>query len=350
MTKIMIGGLALVTSVFLGVGPAAAEPVRLIETGSSLLYPLLNLWVPAFAKSHPEIQITTQSTGSGAGISEAISGIAQLGASDAFMSNAQMRTRPGMLNIPLALASQTVNYHLDGTGDAHLKLSGPVLAQIYDGTVTFWNDRAITTLNSGMTLRHQQIVPVHRTDGSGDTFIFTQYLTASAPQWQPVGFGTTVSWPPVRGGVGAAGNPGMVNVLKTTPASIGYIGISFKQAIQVAGLGVAMIENKEGEFVLPDPETVRSAVEAMAAKTPADGRISLVFAPGARSYPIVNYEYAIVKADQPDNAQAKALRQFLAWAIAANGGNAPEFMNPLGFVALPQSVATLSQALIDRIK
>jgi phosphate transport system substrate-binding protein len=331
-------------------GSANAAPAKLLETGSTLLYPLFNLWVPDYQKKNPDVQITTQGTGSGTGISQAISGIAQIGASDAYMSNAQMKANPDILNIPLAISSQMINYNIPGLNNQHLKLSGPILAGIYNGKIQYWDDAQIAKLNPGVKLPHNMIVPVHRTDGSGDTFIFTQYLSFSTPDWSnSTGYGTTVSWPAVQGGIGAAGNPGMVNASKGTPYSIAYIGISFKNATDQAGLGEATLENKNGKFVLPDNTTVGAAVAAMAAKTPADQRISLIFAPGAQSYPIINYEYAIVKSQQPNSATAKTLGNFLNWDVNPHGGSSAHYMKAVGFVALPAAIAKLSRNQIDKI-
>jgi phosphate transport system substrate-binding protein len=349
----LVRALLLVTA-FAGLtcvaGAKAAESGHLLETGSSLLYPLFNLWVPVFQKTHPHVQITTQSTGSGTGIAQSVSGLAQLGASDAYLSNALMKKNPGMLNIPLAISSQMINFNIPGLNNVHLKLSGPVLAGIYSGHITKWNDPAIAGLNPGVKLPAATIVPVHRTDGSGDTFIFTQYLSASTPSWaQTLAYGTTISWPAVSGNLGAEGNPGMVNAIKQTPYSIAYIGISFQNAIQQNALGTAMLKNKAGNFVLPTDETVQAAANADVAQTPADERISLIFAPGDNSYPIINYEYVMVKQQQPSAGMASDLRDFLHWAVQADGGNAAKFLDKVNFVALPASVRKLSEAQIAKI-
>lgn len=331
-------------------GATAAESGHLLETGSSLLYPLFNLWVPAFTKANPHVQITTQSTGSGTGIAQSVSGLAQLGASDAYLSNALMKKDPGMLNIPLAISSQMINFNIPGLNNVNLKLSGPVLAGIYTGHITKWNDPAIAALNPGVKLPANTIVPVHRTDGSGDTFIFTQYLSASTPSWAKTqSYGTTISWPSVAGNLGAEGNPGMVNAIKGTPYSIAYIGISFKDAIAQSSLGTAKLKNQAGNFVLPTNETVQAAANADVSKTPADERISLIFAPGPKSYPIINYEYVMVKQQQPSPAMAADLRKFLHWAVQADGGNAPKFIEQVNFVPLPASVRKLSETQIARI-
>lgn len=345
-------GLALGSGVAIASNAAkTGAGANLLETGSSLLYPLFNLWVPAYTQSHPNVRITTQSTGSGTGISQAVEGIAQIGASDAYMSDALLKQHRDMLNIPLAISMQMVNYNLPGLNRDHLKLSGPVLAEIYQGKVKNWNDKSIADLNPGVKLPNHSIIPVHRTDGSGDTFIFTQYLSFSAPEWgNSIRYGTTVSWPAVSGELGAVGNPGMITASKDNPYSIAYIGTSYENAIEKDGLGIAMLRNHDGDFVLPETKTADAAAAVMVAKTPKDERVSLIFAPGADSYPIINYEYAIVNRKQPSPATAAALRDFFTWAISPSGGNAERFMKEVNFVALPATVAKLSADQIAEIQ
>jgi phosphate transport system substrate-binding protein len=329
----------------------AAENVNLLETGSSLLYPLFNAWVPAFHSMHPDVRITTQSTGSGTGMSQSVAGIAQIGASDAYLSDALMRMHSDMLNIPLTISSQMINYNLPGLNQRHIKLSGPVLAGIYDGSIRMWNDHAIAEMNPGVNLPNHAIIPIHRSDGSGDTFIFTQYLAFSTPGWSSkYSYGATISWAPVPGGLGANGNPGMLTALQGNPFSIAYIGSSYEDGINKAGMGIAELKNRDGHFVLPGTSTVKAAAAAMVARTPQDERFSLIFAPGADSYPIINYEYALVKQKQPNGEVASALRELFTWAISPSGGNAPHYMEQLHFVALPPSVVKLSAAQIARIQ
>ncbi|MGE4530409.1 MAG: phosphate ABC transporter substrate-binding protein PstS [Acidithiobacillus sp.] len=332
--------------------PASAAPtISLLETGSTLLYPLFNLWVPVYTKMNPGVQITTQGTGSGTGIAEAISGVAQIGASDAYMSDAQVKMHPEILNIPLAISIQMINYNVPGLNNIHLNLSGPVLAGIYSGKITNWDDAAIAKLNPGVKLPNHKIIPIHRTDGSGDTFIFTTYLSDTTPAWsKSVGYSTTVSWPAVPGGIGAMGNPGMVQALKTTPYGVAYIGISWKKPVEEAKLGLAKLENRDGKFLLPTVENAKAAAGEMVSKTPADERISLVYAPGAKSYPIINYEYAIVSKKQAKPEVAAAMKKFLNWAIDSKGGNAPHFITAVNFVPLPESAAALSRKQIAEIQ
>jgi phosphate transport system substrate-binding protein len=335
-------------ALFLGSTVPAFADTKLLETGSSLLYPLMNLWVKDYQSQHHDVQITTQSTGSGTGISQAMNGTAQIGASDAYVSDAQMQ-QTRTLNIPLAISAQQINYNIpELRSSEHLRLSGPALAGIYMGTVQYWDDPMIAAMNKGMKLPHQHIVPIRRSDGSGDTFIFTQYLTDTTPAWKSgPAYGTTVNWPSLSSLVGANGNPGMIDSCKNTKYSVAYVGVSYLDQTNAAGLGYAALQNKDGQFVLPTPSSIAAAASALDAKTPKDERISLIDAPGKNSYPIINYEYAIVKPDQ--GADGAALKTFLDWAISSNGGNSENYLKQVHFVPLPASIEKMSKAQIAEI-
>lgn len=331
-------------------GAASAAPLQLTETGSSLLYPLFNLWVPAWTAEHPGVRINTAATGSGAGIAQSIEGIAHFGASDAYLSNAQMQQHPEMLNIPVAISSQMVNYNVPGLNDKRLKLSSAVLAGMYDGSIRYWDDAQIKVANAGVELPHQAVVAIHRADSSGDTFMFTQYLSSANPGWdKSVGYGTTVSWPAAPGAIGATGNAGLYSTLETTPYSIGYIGVSYRAQTEKAGLGEAMLENRAGKFVALGAKTV-SAAAAMVPKTPPDQRISMIYAPGDDAYPIINYEYVIVRTRQPKAEIAKQARNFLTWAVSVDGGNAPKYLEAVQFLPLPDDVRKQALAQIAKIR
>ncbi len=224
--------------------------VALQETGSSLLYPLFNLWTAQIQKEWPSVSITTASTGSGTGISSAAAGTVNIGASDAYLSPAEMQQYPGLENIPLAISAQQINYNLPGV-TGNLKLDGPTLAAIYQGKITKWNDAKIAALNPGVTLPDMPIVTVHRSDSSGDTFLFSSFLTASDPSGWTIPPGTTVAWPAVPGAVAAMGNGGMVQACKASPGCIAYIGVSYLSKATAAGLGYAALKNKSGNFELP---------------------------------------------------------------------------------------------------
>jgi phosphate transport system substrate-binding protein len=350
--------LAARLSAALGIGLVVMSPtaswaanVKLSETGSTLLYPLFQLWVADYTRTAAGVAIETAATGSGAGIDAVIKSSAALGASDAYMSDEQVQHNRGILNIPLAISAQTVNYNIPDLNGAALKLDGPTLAGIYAGKITQWDDAAIAALNPGVKLPHQTIVPVRRDDASGDTFIFSQFLDFSTQSWEDkTGYGTSITWPSVAGEVAAKGNDGMVETLGKTPYSVGYVGISFRAAAAKAGLGTAQLKNQAGKFVLPTSETVNSGASMLDPRTPPDERLSLVFAPGDQSYPLVNYEYVIVSAHQADADTAAALRSFLLWTISLQGGNATKYLDAVGFIPLPDFIRALSEKQISFIQ
>jgi phosphate transport system substrate-binding protein len=331
--------------------PALSASVVLDETGSTLLLPLFKLWIPDYMAANPDVKITTAGTGSGAGIEAAISGSAQIGASDAYMSDEQAEANPHIVNIPLAIAAQTINYNLPELNGTPLKLDGPTLAGIYSGTIREWDASPIQALNPEVKLPHQKIIPIRRADASGDTFVFTQFLDFSTPSWDSrVGYGTTVDWPSVPDEKTAVGNQGMLQSIAATPYSIGYIGISFASEIDKAKLGTAMVENQSGRFLLATPETITAAASQLDSRTPADERLSLAYAPGDDSYPLINYEYVVVSTRQPSPEVAKALRDFLLWANTPVGGNTPKYLDTVHFVPLPDFVRALSEKQIDRVE
>jgi len=331
--------------------PAKAAGVALSETGSTLLYPLFELWIPTYQSANAGVTITPHATGSGAGFTGAIAGSAQIGASDAYMSDEQAEHDPDIVNIPLAISAQTVNYNLPGLNGTALKLDGPTLAGIYSGKIREWDAAPIAALNPGVHLPQHAIIPIRRADASGDTFIFTQFLDFSTQQWEDaVGYGLAVAWPSVPGELTATGNDGMVKTVAATPYSVAYIGISFHDDVVKAALGTALLENQDGKFLLPTAETVSAAASALDRRTPADERLSLVFAPGDESYPLINYEYAVVSVRQPDPATAAAIRHFLLWTIAIDGGNSPKYLDAVGFIPLPDFIRALSENQIGRIK
>ena len=338
------------TTLALPISAARADDVSLVETGSTLLFPLFKVWVAEYTKTHPGIHIATNATGSGVGIEQAISGAAHIGTSDAYMSDTQARQHPQIINVPMAISALTVNYNLPGLNGTNLKLDGPVLADIYKGKIRAWDDKAIAALNPDVKLPHQDIIPVHRADGSGDSFVFTQYLTFSTPSWEnDIGFGTTIAWPSVPGGLNAEGNLGVLQLVQKTPYSIGYLGVSFHAEIAEASLGTASLKSYSGEYLLPSPATVEAAAAALTPRTPSDERLTLVDAPGANAYPLVNYEYAVVSTKQANPETAAALRKFLLWAIAPDEIN-EKLLDDAHFIPLPAHIWVLSHDQIETIK
>ncbi|HYY30918.1 MAG TPA: phosphate ABC transporter substrate-binding protein PstS [Chthoniobacterales bacterium] len=327
-----------------------AGDVTLVERGSTLLYPLFNIWIENYTKTHPGVNITANATGSEDGIKKALSGEVQIGASDVFMSDKVVKENPQMLNIPLCISAQMINYNLPGLDSEKLKLDGTVLAGIYSGKIRDWDAAPIVALNPGLKLPHQTIIPIRRADGSGDTFIFTQFLAFSDTTWADnCGYGTTISWPAVPGSLEATGNEGMVETAQKTPYSVAYIGVSYSAQIANAGLGTAWIGNQSGNFLLPTKESVQAAAAGLGSRTPPDERLDIAFAPGEDAYPLINYEYAIVSAKQADPATAAAIRKFLLWTIVPSETN-ESYLDSVHFIALPPHVWELSQAQIQNIK
>ena len=305
--------------------------------------------------------IATEGSGSEKGIAAALDSSAQIGTSDAFMSSEQVSAHPGMLNIAMAISAQTINYNLPGMTQA-LKLDGPVMAGIYEGKIRSWDDPALVKLNPGVSLPHHDIVPVHRADGSGDTFVFTQYLSFTTEADMPTGFftapsswskspgfGTTIEWPEVDGAQTATGNQGMVDLLGKTPYSIGYVGVSFEDKVKAANLGTAMMRSFSGQFLLPTPETAAAAAASLTPRTPADQRLSLINAPGENCYPLINYDYAIVRAKQTDAATADLLRRFLLWATVPDEMN-QKILAADNFIPLPAHIWAMTYDQIQQIR
>jgi len=298
---------------------------------------------------YSNVTLTPAAGGSGKGISDAIAGTTQMGGSDAYLSSTQRSSDPSLLNIPIAVSSQAVNYNLPGVSD--LKLTGDILAKIYQGTIKTWNDPAITALNPGTNLPAKAIVPVRRVDSSGDTFIFTGFLSATNQSWSNgPSMGTTVSWPTVSNEQTANGTPGMVQTCSATPGCIAYIGISAESQAKSAGLGEAQLQNKAGSFVQPTSDTVQAAVTAGSSNVPDNLAASLIYEGGANSYPIVNFEYIVVKNKQSSSDVAQAIRDFLAFAISPSGGGSSTYLDKEQFQPLPQTVVAKVQTAIASIQ
>jgi len=321
------------------------------ETGSSLLYPLFNLWAGGYNTKYPSVTVSTASTGSGTGLADAANGTVDIGASDAYLAPSALTATPSLLNIPLAISAQIVAYNVPGV-TAHLVLTGKVLSSIYQGTITHWNDPAIAALNPSATLPSTPIVTLHRSDGSGDTFLFCTYLSDADPSgWgKKIGYNTTISWPNAPGSLGENGNSGMLAGCKATVGCVAYVGISYLTQTLQAGLGYAALVNGDGKTVLPTQATIAAEAASFVKKTPANGTISLIYGKVATGYPIINYEYAIVNSTQSSSATAKDIRSVLEWAINSKDGNSPEYLAQVNFQPLPAKVVQQSLKQIKKIQ
>lgn len=352
---IALMGLAMAVLPF---AAGQSTPVTITETGSTLIYPLFKTWIAAYTKIVPAVHMTAEASGSGAGIDQATSKRVQIGTSDAYMSDNQAMANSDILNIPLAISAQIVDANLPELRGGVLKLSGQVLVDIYAGRIREWDNQSIAELNRGLHLPHHAIVPVRRRDNSGDTFIFTQFLSFSthssiegAPTWEStIGYGTTVNWPPLPALPTASSNQDMLQTLGRTPYAIGYLGGSFQAEANKAGLITAMLQNQDGKFLLPTTATITAAAAALTPRTPPDERLTLVFAPGPDSYPLINYEYALVSVRQPNPQVAGAISNFLLWCISPQGGSAASFLDTVNFIPLPTSIRARSEIQIAKIQ
>lgn len=331
--------------------PSSPAPSRasLSETGSTLLFPLMGAWAAAYHRQYPNVSIAVAGTGSGAGIADASDGTASIGASDAYLSSGDLVKNPTMLNIPLAISAQQVNYNLPSLAPGvHLKLDGTVLAQMYEGKITRWNSPDIAALNPGVTLPGTKVVPLHRSDSSGDTFLFTSYLATQYRVWNTaIGYGTTVAWPAVHGALAEHGNSGMLAGCQATVGCIAYIGISYLSKALAARLGEAQLANSLGQYELPTAATISSAVTSFVSSTPTNETISMVDGPASGGYPIVNFEYAIVNTHQPSASRTRDIKAFLHWTITT--GNSAQYLSQVRFEPLPATVVSLSDDQIARI-
>ncbi|MDR3783079.1 MAG: phosphate ABC transporter substrate-binding protein PstS, partial [Candidatus Nitrosotalea sp.] len=274
----------------------SGQSYTITGAGSTFVFPLMDTWRVEYNKIHQNIQLNYQSIGSGAGIKLLEQKSIDFAASDAPLSTSDQQKAPGVLTIPDSIGGITITYNIPGM-DKGLKLTGPVIAQIFMGNITSWNDPAIVNLNPGATLPTQNIVVAHRSDGSGTTYAFTDYLSKISPDWKTkVGQGKTVPWPL---GTGGSGNAGVANIVKTTPYAIGYVELAY---VFQNKMTYAFVQNADGNsFVEPTLDTVAADAAAASGNLPtADGdwsQVSIVNQPGSGSYPISTLTYVMVYKD-----------------------------------------------------
>jgi phosphate transport system substrate-binding protein len=315
-----------------------AQPVQLTGAGATFPYPLYSKWFDVYKTSvDTNVTINYQSIGSGAGKQQITQKTIDFGATDSFMSDQELSKAPGILHIPMVAGAVVVAYNVDGV-DKGLKLSSDAITGIFQGKITKWNDPAIATDNPGVKLPGSAIAVVHRSDGSGTTNIFTNYLSAVSAGWKgSVGTGTSVNWPV---GIGAKGNEGVAGQIKQLPGSIGYVELAYAVQNKMA---YANIKNQAGSFVEPTIDSTKAAVAAAAGNMPADLRATIVNEPGADAYPIAGFTWILVYMDQPDQLKGQALANFLGWALADGDQNASDLL----YTPLPNNVKQLA---LDKVK
>jgi phosphate transport system substrate-binding protein len=322
------------------VQPAKApETVTLNGAGATFPYPLISKWSSEYNKIKPNIQINYQSVGSGAGIKQITEKTVNFGATDAPLTEKEFSNVSGILQIPETIGAVVVAYNLPGIQKG-VKFSSDVIADIFLGKIKKWNDPRIISTNPDIQFPDKDIIVAHRSDGSGTTFVFTDYLTAVSPDWKSkVGKGKSVNWPV---GLGGKGNEGVSGLLSQNPYSIGYIELAFAK---LQNIPYAYIKNKAGKFIEPTLETTASAAGAVPDLPSGDvswSSVSIVDASGDNSYPIGSFTYLLVYKDQTDQTSGKALAEFLWWAVH----DGQKYSSELLYVPLPDDVVSLNEKTI----
>jgi phosphate transport system substrate-binding protein len=363
-TTIVIGAAAILVAAgiigYLAL-PQAAKPqeegntdqqnqpsIMINGAGATFPYPLLSTMTVEYNKIHPNIRIGYQSIGSGGGIRQLTEKTVDFAASDAPLNEKQREAAPNTLHIPETIGSVVLAYNLPGV-EKGLKITGPIIADIFLGNIKKWSDPALQSLNPDLNLPDKDIQVAHRSDGSGTTFIWTSYLSIMSPEWDSkVGSGTAVQWPT---GLGAAGNEGVAGIIRGTEYTVGYVELAY--ALQ-SKMSYAYIQNQEGNFVEPTLGSTGAAVSSIAANLPSGNQswanVNVLNAPGADSYPIASFSYLLVYTDLSivpsiNSEKAKALVDFLWWVVH-DGQN---YSSDLQYVPLPQDVVSIDEQTINSI-
>jgi len=336
MRRRWIGCSVLAAALITVTGAYAAQLIN--GAGATFPYPIYSKWFDEFHKKYPDAAINYQSIGSGGGIRQVLEGTVDFGATDGPMSDEQLATaKIPILHLPTVLGAVVPTFNLPGI--ERLRFTPEALAAIFLGKVTKWDDPAIAEANPGVKLPAQALVPVHRSDGSGTTYIFTDYLSKVSPEWQKtVGRNTSVNWPV---GLGGKGNEGVAGLVKQTPNSIGYVELIY--ALQNK-LPYGDVRNRAGQFVQASLESVTAAA-AGAESIPDDFRVSITDAPAAAAYPIASFTWLLVPTRIADADKGAALKKFLEWMLSEGQALAP----PLNYAPLPPTMVTRERQALSKI-
>jgi phosphate transport system substrate-binding protein len=338
-------GAILAVALAAGFGGAAqAQQVQITGAGATFPYPIYSKWFDDYHKKYPTIQINYQSLGSGAGVQQITAGTVDFGASDYALTDKQIeefkdKRHVGILHFPTVMGGAVPVYNIKGV-TAQLNFTPEALVGIFMGKITKWNDPAIAGANPGVNLPAQNIVVVHRSDGSGTTFCITDYLSKVSPEWESkVGRGGSVNWPV---GLGAKGNEGVSGQVKQIPNTLGYIELSY--AVQNK-MTYGKVKNAAGEFVLASLDSVTAAAASAAKNMPDDFRVSITNAAGKGSYPISTFTWLLIPDKIPDAAKQKAIKDFLHWMLTTGQTMAA----PLDYAPLPKPVVAKEEKAIAKI-
>ena len=327
--------------VLLAAGSSVAVAQQITGAGATFPAPVYQKWFAEYHNMHSDIQVNYQSIGSGAGIQQLTSGTVDFGASDMPMTDEQIsKLKVHPLHFPTVMGAIVPTYNIPGA-PADLKFSGATLAGIYLGDIKKWNDKTIMADNPGVKLPDDDIVVVHRSDGSGTSFVFTDYLSKVSPKWKmKVGANTSVSWPV---GLGGKGNEGVSGTVKQTPDSIGYVELIY--AVQNK-MPYGSIKNAAGVFVKASLEGVSAAAAGAAKNMPADFRVSITDAPGKEAYPICSFTWLLIPSQIPDAKKAQTIKGFLQWMLTDGQKVAPT----LDYAPLPKEVVAKEMKQIALVK
>jgi len=333
----------LIASALSSLQPAGgAGIVTLNGAGATFPYPLYSRWFAEYNRQHPDVRINYQSIGSGGGIEQVKKGTVDFGASDAPLSDTQLKEmgRPIIL-IPTVAGAIAITYNVPGLGTG-LRLTSQNIVALYTGQITKWNDPKLAADNPGVKLPDMPVTIVHRSDGSGTTFHFTSFLSAVSSDWSTkVGRGTSVEWPV---GIGGKGNEGVAGAVKQTPGSVGYVELAY---VKQNSLTYAVVKNRDGQWIAPSlgATTAAAAGGAEQMVRTKDVRVSIAYAPGAKTYPISGFTYLLIPQQQTDEVKGRALVEFLWWAIH-DGQKAPA---QLLYAPLPGDVVKIDEGLIKQV-
>jgi phosphate transport system substrate-binding protein len=318
--------------------------------GATFPNPIYQKWFAEYNKLHADVRINYQPVGSGGGVKQVSERTVFFGASDQPMTQEQLLAASGkILHFPTVLGGVVPIYNIPGV-TAELKFTGPLLADIYLGKVTKWNDPAVAKVNEGVSLPNTDIVVVHRTEGSGTTYILTDYLAKVSPEWKSkVGVNGSVQWPT---GVGGKGSDGVTGQVKQTPGSIGYTELTYALTNKISfgslqnKISYGSVQNMDGAFVTASVASVTAAAASAAGKMPADFRVSITNAPGDGAYPLSSFTWLLLYENPADKAQSKAMVEFTKWALTDGQKFAPD----MGYAPLPKAVVDLELTALQKIK
>ncbi|MEP6757503.1 MAG: phosphate ABC transporter substrate-binding protein PstS [Chthonomonadales bacterium] len=335
--SVIIAAAAVAFSTLVGRN-AGAQTIN--GAGATFPAPIYTKWFQAYSQAHPNVKFNYQPVGSGAGIAQYKAGTVFFGATDAPVPDADLASMQPTIHIPTVAGSVVMAYNIKGIGSG-LKLSGDVIADIYLGKISTWNDVRIVKENPNLPLPAEAITVVHRSDGSGTTYIYTNYLAAVSSEWKnKVGAGKSVSWPT---GLGGNGNAGVAGLVRSSAGGIGYVELAY--AVQTK-LNYGPVKNKSGNYVLASSASTTAAASVAANALKKDLRVSIVNGPGANTYPIAGFTYLLIPKNAKDTASAAALADFLKWAMGPGQGMAESLL----YAPLPSEAVKINEAAIATIK